>query len=132
MRPLVAVACALFACGCAEESEDVTVRCAADEEQPTARMRMPPPDSDPVDVDFAAYRQTMARFDEPPPHPRIAHSISLGFIGDGRLDRYPTPPHHDPSWARPFPCNWTHTCGYSQQFDPAMLRAYGYPADYPR
>jgi hypothetical protein len=132
MRTFIAVACALFACGCAEESEEVAVRCASEEAPPSARMRLAPPDAEPAEADFEAYRWATARADAREPHARPTHTISLGFIGDGPLDRYPTPPHHDPSWARPFPCNWTHTCGLSPQYDPATLRAYGYPGDYPR
>jgi hypothetical protein len=67
----------------------------------------------------------------PPPAPR--KSISLGFIGDEPLGRYATPEHRDPSWTRPFPCHWTHTCwvppqaGYGRRYAPYPPPAYAPP-----
>jgi hypothetical protein len=52
---------------------------------------------------FAAAEQTA-------PPPRQVHSVSLGFIGDGRIGTEPTPPFHLPYWERPFPCEWANTC----------------------
>jgi hypothetical protein len=40
--------------------------------------------------------------------PRVARprSVSLGFIGDDSIGRYPSVPHRAPSWTRPFPGAW--------------------------
>jgi hypothetical protein len=72
-----------------------------------------------VDDDLA---ESLARAQEPAPAPRITHSISLGFLGDSKIGVLPTPPHYEPAWTRPFPCDWTDTCwaypppGYAPQY----------------
>lgn len=57
-------------------------------------------------------------FDIPPPpiapvlHARPARylapgTVSLGFIGDDPIGRYPTVPHRAPAWSRPFRGGWS-------------------------
>jgi hypothetical protein len=59
----------------------------------------------------------------PPPPPR--RTVSLGFIGDEPVGMYAPPP--EPTWARPFPCHWTRTCGYvAPRYDPYAV----YPRRY--
>ncbi len=48
----------------------------------------------------------------PTPRPRPARylapgTVSLGFIGDDPIGRYPTVPHRAPAWSRPFQGGWS-------------------------
>ena len=55
---------------------------------------------------FMQVAQPLYESSPPPPPPR--RTVSLGFIGDEPVGLYGPPP--EPTWARPFPCHWTHTC----------------------
>jgi hypothetical protein len=87
MRIALSMGVALAACACAETAVE---------------PRSPVRDT---------FRERVAELQrEAPPAPPRGRSVSLGFIGDGRLGTEPTPPYHLPYWERPFPCDWTNTC----------------------
>ena len=102
MRLAVALGIALAASGCAERGElaraprsPVAGRC--DDPMPTR--------ASPIEEhDTLSYEQHITPPREHPP------SISLGYMGDQPIGVLPTPPHREPEWTRPFPCDWTNTC----------------------
>jgi hypothetical protein len=109
MRSPIGLALALAVCGCADAESDIEPRTPVNAQlvDPTA-LRAP------AIVDGFPQVFAMAEENAPPPqHPR---SISLGFIGDGALGTQPTPPHAEPYWTRPFPCDWTATCRFAPRF----------------
>ena len=99
----IGAACALAA-GCADAQSEIEPQVPVNA-QLYDHTRMPAPDI--VDSFPQAFAMTQSKA----PRPWRPRSISLGFIGDGPLGTEATPPHHEPYWARPFPCHWTNTCG---------------------
>jgi hypothetical protein len=102
MRLAFCTGLALAALGCVAESQ-LEARTAADMEPPEASPARAPDIDDRFDAVFASSEDRA-------PRPGHARSVSLGFIGDGPLGVEPNPPHEDPYWTRPFPCDWTATC----------------------
>jgi hypothetical protein len=78
-----------------------------------ARLSPPPPDP-PTNVAAVVIAPPVnPRADyAPAPSPYAPvngrpQSISMGFIGDAPVGRYPTVHHRQPAWSRPFPGSWT-------------------------
>jgi hypothetical protein len=102
MRLAVTLGIAFAACGCAEGGERATtprspVAARCDDPMPTRASPI-------AEHDALAYELHITPPGEHPP------SLSLGYIGDQPIGVLPTPPHREPAWTRPFPCDWTNTC----------------------
>ncbi|HEY3821037.1 MAG TPA: hypothetical protein VGL81_27925 [Polyangiaceae bacterium] len=104
MRLAVGLGLAFAACGCAGGGERVNgPRTARD-----ARLDDPMPTrATPVEDHFDQTMALFLRITPPAEHPP---SRSLGYLGDQPIGTLPTPPHHEPAWTRPFPCQWTSSC----------------------
>jgi hypothetical protein len=62
----------------------------------------------PIEDDFDDALSHSLHITPPGDHPP---SRSLGYLGDQPIGVLPTPLHREPAWTRPFPCQWTSTCG---------------------
>jgi hypothetical protein len=102
MRAMLSVVVGLSA-GCTQAESRLEPRVPVNA-QLVDHTKMRAPD---IQDGFPRVFEMAAEVASPPEHVR---SISLGFIGDGKLGTEPTPQHHEPYWARPFPCHWTNTC----------------------
>jgi hypothetical protein len=120
MRMAIAASVALFACGCADGESELEPRTPVNAQLADhTRMRAP-------DIEDG-FPRVYAMSEQAEPRPRPSHSVSLGYIGDTPLGTEPTPPHHEPYWARPFPCHWTHTCAMVPYYFPRVVGAYAVP-----
>jgi hypothetical protein len=108
MRAVLGLALALAASGCAAEME-------------AAPRTMCPPPRVGDDFDDAFVYDEHLTPAEPAP------SRSLGYLGDRPIGVLPMPPHHEPAWTRPFPCDWTGTCRWPPPppYYPPLVEVYG-------
>jgi hypothetical protein len=103
MRLAVGLGIAFAACGCADGESATNPRTARD-----ARFDDPMPTrATPIEDDFDDALSRSLHITPPAERPP---SRSLGYLGDQPIGELPTPPHREPAWTRPFPCQWTNTC----------------------
>ena len=113
MRLAVGLGIAFAAWGCADGGRATHPRSSADDPMPTRAT--------PVEDDFDEAVSLAQHITPPAEHPP---SRSLGYLGAQPIGEVPNPPHHDPAWTRPFPCQWTRTCCPLQPYYPAYVEVY--------
>jgi hypothetical protein len=109
--------------GCAEEQEEPPAYYAPTTAHPPRR----PPPPQPLPVTHLPYYEYESAGDYGTPRPRSPYTIDLGYIGDWQFGSADAPSSGPPSWTRPFPCNWTRSCGMASTWSPDFGSArYGY------
>jgi hypothetical protein len=94
--------------GCIDESEEPPAYYAPENAPPHRR----PPPPQPIPTTHLPYYEYQSAGDYGTPRPRSPYTIDLGYIGDWQFGSADAPSSGPPSWARPFPCNWEHSCGF--------------------
>jgi hypothetical protein len=80
----------------------------------------------PLPVTHLPYYEYQSSGDYGTARPRSPYTIDLGYIGDWQFGEGEATPSAPPSWARPFPCNWTRTCGMVGSSPDFGATRYGY------
>jgi len=113
--------------GCIDEHEEPPAYYAPEAAPPPRR----PPQ--PIPTTHLPYYEYESAGDYGTPRPRPPYTIDLGYVGDWQLGSAGAPPGGSPSWTRPFPCNWTRSCGvppggpdFGTNRDGNALPRYGY------
>jgi hypothetical protein len=92
--------------GCVDEQEEPPPYSAP------ASLRPPPPvPPQPIPTTRLPYYEYRSEGDYGTARPRSPYTIDLGYVGDWQFGSADAPSSGPPSWTRPFPCNWTRSCG---------------------
>lgn len=117
------LAAAATLAGCVDEQEEPAPYYVP----PSARAPRRSPAPPPLPVTHLPYYEYESAGDYGTPRPRSPHTIDLGYIGDWQFGYDGAPSGESPQWARPFPCNWTRSCGMTSAASPNLgSTRYGY------